>query len=148
MFVLVNDGHAVSAISVDTSHILDLQAALKLQELVYRISGARMPIVDKQFVAVPWMKIHLMWDHFPATARKHPFEISMQESNSDSHNPSKQIIISGSGDDVDRAVSAFTEQTLGIPLEALQDKEYKWERKKVVAIPERLKTINGSFKNN
>ena len=48
MFILVNDGNEISAISVDTTHIEDLQAALKLQELVFRIGGARMPIVDKR----------------------------------------------------------------------------------------------------
>ena len=147
MFILVNDGNEISAISVDTTHIEDLQAALKLQELVFRIGGARMPIVDKRFVKVQWQKIHILWDHFPMTERKHPFEISMKETDPTSHNPPKQVIIAGSGGGIDRAVSAFTEATLGIPLNALQDKTYEWERKTIVAIPEKLKTIYGSIRD-
>ena len=56
MFIFVNDGSEISAISVDTFHLEDLQAALKRQELVFRIGAARMPIVDKRFVTVPWQQ--------------------------------------------------------------------------------------------
>lgn len=154
MFILVNDESPISAISVDTTHIEDLHAALKLQELVFRIGGARMPIVDKEFVNEPgagsvpgWGMIHIRWDHYPATPREHPFEISMRETDPTAHNPPKQIIIFGTGRDVDRAVSAFSEAALGVPLEALEDKTYKWDRKEVVAIPEKMKTIYGSYRN-
>jgi hypothetical protein len=152
MFILVADGRAVAAISVDTMHIEDLRAALKLQELVFRISGARMPIVDKQFVREPgsgcvpgWGKIHIAWDHNPMTDSQHAFEISMKETDSESANPPKQVIIAGSRGAIDSAVSAFTEDALGIPLNALDDKEYKWRQTKTVAIPEKLKTIHGSL---
>jgi hypothetical protein len=147
MFILVSDGDPISAISVDTTHIEDLHAGLKLQELVFRIGGARMPIVDKQFVKVRWGMIHINWDHFPATQRKHPFEISMRELEDTNVNPHKQIIIFGGGRDVDRAVSAFTEAALGVPLKSLEDKTYKWERKKVVAIPEKMKKIYGNSRD-
>jgi hypothetical protein len=146
MFILVSDGHAISAISVDTTHIEDLRAALKLQELVFRISGIRMRLVDDEFVKVPWGMIHIKWDHFPATGKR-PFEISMQEIDPTNYNPAKQVIIAGSGDgDIESAVSAFTEATLGIPLDALEDKEYKWEHAKTVAIPEKMEPILGSYK--
>ena len=146
MFILVNDGSAISAISVDTTHIEDLRAALRLQELVFRISGTRMPLVDKQFVTVPWGKIHIAWDHNPMTERQHAFEITMKETDPTSYNPPKQIIIAGSAGDVASAVSAFTEATLGVPLDALNDEEYKWKPVKTVAIPEKMNTILGKFK--
>lgn len=144
MFIIANGGSAISAISVDTTHIEDPHAALKLQELVFRMSTTRLPIVDKRFVTIPWGKIHIVWDHFPARPRKRSYSISMQESDPTSANPPKQIIIGGTAGGVDRAVSAFTEATLGIPLAALQDESYRWERRKIVAIPENLKTIYGS----
>ena len=146
MFVLVNDGSAISAISVDTTQIEDLHAAMKLQELVFRISGTRMPIVDKQFVTVPCGKIHIAWDHYPMVVRPHSFEISMKETDSTSYNPPKQVIIAGSAGDIDNAVTAFTEAALGIPLKALDDDKYKWEQVRTVAIPEKMKTIFGKFK--
>ena len=146
MFVLVNDGSAISAISVDTTQIEDLHAEMKLQELVFRISGTRMPIVDKQFVTVPWGKIHIAWDHYPMVVRPHSFEISMKETDSTSYNPPKQVIIAGSVGDIDNAVTAFTEAALGIPLKALDDDKYKWEHVRTVAIPEKIKTIFGKFK--
>jgi hypothetical protein len=151
MFILVSDGSAISAISVDTTHIEDLRAALKLQELVFRISGARMPIVDKQFVREPgsgcvpgWGMIHIRWDHNPMSPRQHAFEISMKEMDPTASNPPKQVIIAGSPPgNIDSAVSAFTEATLGIPLDALNDNKYIWRQTKTVAIPEKMKTIHG-----
>jgi hypothetical protein len=155
MFILVSDGSAISAISVDTTHIEDLRAALKLQELVFRTSDIRMPIVDKQFVTEPgsgcvpgWGMIHIRWDHNPMTDSQHAFEISMKETDPDSANPPKQVIIAGSRGAIDSAVSAFTEAALGIPLNALDDKEYKWRQMKTVAIPEKMKTILGRSGGN
>jgi hypothetical protein len=149
MLILINDGTPSCAITVDTTNIENLRAALKLQELVFRIGGARMQIVDKEYVILGqhWQKIHIRWDHFPMTQPKRPFEISMRESEHTAANPLKEIIIAGSGRDVERAVSAFTESTFGIPLAALEDKAYKWERKKIVAIPGKMKTIYGSYRD-
>jgi hypothetical protein len=148
MFILVSNGSAVSAISVDTTHIEDLRAALNLQELVFRISGIRMPIVDKQYVTVPWGMIHIRWDHSPMVTHEHAFEISMKEADPDSANPPKQVIIAGSRGAIDSAVSAFTEDAFGIPLNALDDKEYKWRQTKTVALPEKMKTIFGGSGGN
>ena len=147
MFVVTSEGSPISAIAVDTTHIEDLRAALKLQELVFRIGGARLPLVDKQFVTVPWGKIHISWDHFPQTRREHPYSITMRESQPTSHNPAKQIIISGSGDDVEQAVSAFTEAAWGVSLDALKDEPFKWRRRNVLAVPEKLKPIYGRHPN-
>ena len=58
-----------------------------------------------------------------------------------------QIIITGSGEGIERAVSKFTNVALGLPLDALQDKTYEWERKPVVVILEKLKTIYGSLRD-
>lgn len=144
MFILVNNGHHVSAIAVDTTKIEDLQAALKLQELVFRISGTRMPIVDREYVRVPWGMIHLT--NFPAaTPRAHPYEIRMQEMNPTSYNPPKQIRIDTDGRGLEEAVSAFTKETLGVPLSALEDEDHEWPQRKVVAIPEKMETIYGSY---
>ncbi len=147
MFILVNDGFAISSISVDTTHIEDLRAALKLQELVYRVSNTRMPIVDKRFVKIPWGKIHIAWDHMPMAEPQHAFKIVMKESDPTSYNPPKQVIIAGSAGGIDDAVSAFTKTILGIPLDALDDEKYNWEHAKTIAIPEKMKIILGSLKH-
>ena len=145
MFIITNDGQPISAISVDTTHAEDLQAALDLQELIFRISKTRLPIVDQRFVRVEWGKIHIAWDHFPATPRKHPFEIRMHESDPSSANPAKKIVIAGSGDgNISQAVSAFTKSAFGIPLDALKSKA-RFPQRGTIAIPEKMASIYGKY---
>lgn len=138
MFVLCSRERGwSSAIVVDTTRPEDLRAAIKLQDLVYRIGGARLPIVDREFKGVPWDKIHLSWDYHPMKPRKHPFTIQMKQTNPRSANPPKQIVIAGAPPaTLAEAVSSFTKAAFGIPLEALDDKDFKWHTRKVLAIPE------------
>jgi hypothetical protein len=140
MFVVANDQHRIAAIVVDTSHEQGLRVATRLQELVFRLSGARLPIVDQEFMAVPWGHIHLRWDYYPMQARKKPFEISMRQFDHTSANPSKQIIIAGSGETgMEEAVSAFTKAAFGMPLAAIDDKKFVWQPRATLAIPEDFK---------
>ena len=148
MFVLTNDGQRIAAIVVDTTHPDHLRAAVRLQELVFRIGAARLPIVDRQFVRVPWGKIHLAWDDYPMRPRKHPYTIEMKQADSTSANPPKQIIISGAPPaKLEAAVSAFTAAAFGIPLNALDDKKYQWRSTKTLAIAEDFGPIRPAWPN-
>lgn len=129
-------GYAEADTFTATTDPEQLRLAEKLQELIWRIGNVRLPIADVKFYHGEEERcILIRIPGIPKTGWPPPARIFMTELNKAHANPPKQIQIFAEPSHLEKAVSLFTETAFGIPLAKLNDPNFVWPMRSVVAVP-------------
>jgi hypothetical protein len=142
---------AEADIFVDTTDPEMLRLGEKLQELIYRIGSVRLPICDLS--RYRWEDergfdergIVIMDPGMPARGTVPAYRIFMSEVNRSYSNPPMQIQILALKPYTTEAVSEFTKAAFGIPLAELENRDFHWPKRDVVAISEDFKAITRAW---
>jgi hypothetical protein len=151
MFVLSSREGAGSnpecLIIADTTDPEQLKLALKLQELIFRIGGVRLPLADNRCACVGsncvghWPRIVISAGVI-ASGNPPRYKAIMFEAD---QNGPRQIQVQANGTRfLEEALSAFTKAAFGMELAAVDDPKFRWPRRNIVAIRGNFKPIVGS----